>query len=213
MNNSHFSADYAANHSDALLMKPAPTLVLGTAILAVGIGVGWLLSDQWQIPRGNKMIALPSAESTKNADASNAPSSGKTGQNHEPENTNSSVSKSSERPRDTAMPLLREMITEGDFDPKKFEEYKAGTTQGDTYAQFMRGFYYDEVLGDQKKKAAMVKWDRKAADQDFAEAQSDPETAYNEGAGVENYIGELNDRNPFKAALEAAPRESMHPQS
>ena len=83
-------------------MKPAPTLVLGTAILAVGFGMGWLLSGQWQIPQGNKMIALPSTDSTKNADATNTPTLGKTGQNHESENAKSSVSKSPESPRDAA---------------------------------------------------------------------------------------------------------------
>jgi len=56
-------------------------------------------------------------------------------------------------------------------DPKKFEEYKAKAVKGDAKAQYTLGFFYDNGTGVEKDEKEAVKWYRKAAEQNFAEAQ------------------------------------------
>ena len=97
------------------MMKPTSNLAVGSAILAVGMGLGWWLRTQWEIPQGQKMIALPSTDPAETADSITGSVAGKSGQSA-PDKTNpGSLTNTTASPRETAMTLLREMLKAGDF--------------------------------------------------------------------------------------------------
>ncbi len=97
------------------MTKPTSNLAVGSAILAVGMGLGWWLRTQWEAPQGQKMVTLPSADSPASDASIGGAASDKSGHNTPDKNTGGSPPKSPESPRETAMTLLREMLKEGDF--------------------------------------------------------------------------------------------------
>jgi len=97
------------------MMKPTSNLAVGSAILGVGIGLGWWLRTQWEAPQGQKMVTLPSADSTASETSNGGAAPDKSGHNTPDKNTGGSPPKPPESPRETAMTLMREMLKEGDF--------------------------------------------------------------------------------------------------
>ena len=97
------------------MIKPTSHLAVGTGILALGIGMGWWLRTQWEIPQGQQMITLPSAGPAVTADSIAGSLAGKSGQNTSGNTMAGSLSNTTALPRETAMTLLREMLKEGDF--------------------------------------------------------------------------------------------------
>ena len=96
-------------------MKPPSNFVAGIVILTVGMGMGWCLRTQWEIPQGQKMVTLATAGSVEPAPSSGAPSAEKSSRNTPDNDSGGSLSKSPDSPRATAMTLLREILKQGDF--------------------------------------------------------------------------------------------------
>ena len=96
-------------------MKPTFHFVAAIIILAVGMGVGWFLRTQWEIPQGQKMITLAVAGSTQPASSNGAAAAVKSG--HDAVDINAAGSRPNPigSPRATALTLLREMLKEEDY--------------------------------------------------------------------------------------------------
>jgi hypothetical protein len=95
-------------------MKPTSNLMAGIVILAVGMGAGWFLRTQWEIPQGHKKT-LSAPESAETTDSSGRPSAGKPGETSALKNAGAAPPATPQSPRETAMTLLREILKDGDY--------------------------------------------------------------------------------------------------
>src|SRR5260370_35484378 len=98
---------------------------------------------------------------------------------------------------------------QNEADRKVLAEIRAGADKGDAKAQYELGrAFFSGTLGVAKDEAEAVKWFRKAAEQNFADAQYNLGVCYDRGEGVAK-----NEVEAYKGGLLAAGQGNDDPTS